>query len=412
MIITYTRRAVPMLIGIAFGIFFAVSCGTFKTTEVNNAEEAFNGGNYAEARENIDRQIRNNPDDSEAIILKLKILKELAENTKPVKNRASLFHEMAETAGIFQITEAASSYTERADSILQQAWNNEQQAGIKLLQQDQSGEYKQYFDEIVNHFRNALVLRQDNETTYNLLATTYYRHGDVDKAIETINEASGYISELSDELNSKLAYLNLESGNIAEAIEIYERLLNSDPGNKNYQHGLVNSYILGHHHDESIRILEKLVDSGIDDNAYREALASELLFKFNEDLENRLSVESAENVSVSQLTEVYNKVEKLNSERNPRQEADFESNYAIAGLYKNSAKNLFLLAGVIADKDSSKAGQLKLLGKNFLHSSLHYWEKLVNEYPDNPDIVKNLYQVYIELEMNENAESIRSNYNF
>ena len=414
MIITLTRRTVPMFIGIAFGLFFVLSCSTFKNTGINNAEESYNSGDYADARENIDQQIRNNPEDSEAFILKLKILNKLATGTNPVKDRAPVFREMTETAGMLKINEAEHPYTEKADSILHQAWNKEQQAGIKLLQQDQSHVYQENFNEIVNHFRNALILKPENETTYNLLATTYYRHGDIDKAIKTIDEASGYITVLSNELNSKLAYLNLESGNIAEAIEIYQRLLDSDPDNKNYQHGLVNSYILGHHHEESISVLEKMMKEGVDDNLYKEALASELLFKFNEELENSLSDDTvmAGDISVSQLTDIYNRVEKLNSERNPRQEADFGSNYTIAGLYNNSAKNLFQLAGRISSENSSKAEKLEVLGKNFLQSSLPYWEKLANEYPDNPDIIKSLYQVYVKLEMKENAESIRSNYNF
>ena len=91
---------------------------------------------------------------------------------------------------LIHFIDASEHILTEADSVLHTARNREQQSGIELLQQDESDHYDQNFEEIIHHLENALILDSLNETAYNLKATTYYRHGNIDKAVTTLETAS------------------------------------------------------------------------------------------------------------------------------------------------------------------------------------------------------------------------------
>jgi len=409
MIYIKTRTAGYLL---AFGIFFATACATFHSP-LDKAEENFNENNYSSAIKILNQYIRDNPNDVEALLFKLRVLDETAKSVHSPHERTDTYREMISTKESIQFMDAPDHIHAQTDSIVNIAWNREQQQGIELLQQDESDIYDQNFDKIISHLENALILDPLNETTYNLKATTHYRHGEINKSVSVLEAAGDLIPELSNELREKLAYFYLESGNIEGAIRSYKDLLDSSPDNQNYLHGLVNSYVLGEQHKNAIELLENLIQENSDNNLYKEALISEILFDLNKQIEKAINENNNKpELTATDIALLFTKIEELNSERSIQQISDFESNHSAAGLYKNSAFNLYTLADIVSKQDEKEAEELRQVADNFLKSSLSIWEKLAEDNPENTEILRNLYQVYLQLDMKNNAEMIRKNYNF
>ncbi|MGF1670876.1 MAG: tetratricopeptide repeat protein [Balneolaceae bacterium] len=396
----------------AFGIFFASGCASFNTS-IQKAEQLFENNNYSSAIEQINQHLRNHPDDADALLLKIRVLDKFASSKNAPDDRYDLYEEMKNTHENILFIESPEIVRAQSDSIVNTAWNREQQMGVQLLQEDESEGYDQNFKLIISHLNNALLLNPRNETTYNLIASTYYRHKNISNAITTLESAKKELPIISDQLREKLAYFYLESGNIAEAIHTYEELLANSPDNRDYVHGLVNSYILDNSHEKAIELLEKLIEENPANDMYKEILISEKLFYLNSRIESILAERSAEfkKSDFDEFVQIYNGVEELNSGRNIHQSTDFDLFYSIAGQYKNSASSLLMLSGEVTD-DSSLSNQIRHLAENFLTSSLTMWEHLAENYPENREIFKNLYQIYMQLDMNDNAEMIRQNYNF
>jgi len=412
MIYTTTRKTVPVLVGIVFGIFFATACATF-VSPLEKAEQNFNEKNYDAALQNLNQYIQEHPNDAEALLYKLRVLDESAKSFPSPAERAGTYREMKKTSESIYFIDASDQTITEADSVLNTARNREQQNGIELLQKDESEVYDQNFEEIIHHLDNALILDSLNETVYNLKATTYYRHGDIDKALSTLETGVEILPEASDELIEKLAYFYLESGKIDNAIRSYENLLENSPENQNYLHGLVNSYILGNQHGNAIELLENLVADDPDNELYKQTLASEILFDLNEKIGKALTEkEVTTGLTAERITLLYTRVEDLNSERSVRQVSDFESNHSVAGLYKNSAFRIYELARFVSSENEDEANDLRRVADNFLRSSLSVWEKLAEDNPENTDVARNLYQVYVQLNMKDNADMIRETYNF
>jgi tetratricopeptide (TPR) repeat protein len=412
MIYTTTRKTVPVLIGIVFGIFFATACATF-ISPLEKAEQNFNEKNYDAALQNLNQYIQEHPNDAEALLYKLRVLDESAKSLASPSERTGIYRDMKNTSESIHFMDASEETITEADSVIAIARNREQQNGIELLQKDESEVYDQNFEEIIYHLENALILDSRNETVYNLKATTYYRHGDIDKALSTLETGVEILPEASDELIEKLAYFYLESGKIDNAIRSYENLLENSPENQNYLHGLVNSYILGNQHGNAIELLENLVTDNPDNELYKQTLASEILFDLNEKIDKALTEkEVTTGLTAERITLLYTRVEDLNSERSVRQVSDFESNHSVAGSYKNSAFRIYELANFVSDENEDEADDLRRVADNFLRSSLSVWEKLAEDNPENTDVARNLYQVYVQLNMKDNADMIRKNYNF
>ncbi len=85
-----------------------------------------------------------------------------------------------------------------------------------------------------------------------------------------------------------------------------------------------------------------------------------------------------------------------------------EITFITAAFYKNTAGNLIDLA------DSNSDELAEILHDNaieLLTRSIPVWEEVADRYPENPEIWKSMYQIYTQLDMNEEAENARSRAN-
>ena len=218
-----TRTASALL---AFGIFFALSCSTLNTS-TDSASELLQSGEYDRALSTVNDDIQENPDDQSLKILKAEILREMAVEQYAPENREQVYRNLRET--VDEVSFSTDRYRTETDSLLSSAWRNEQSAGVRLLQQDASETFDQHFDRVIAHFSNAVTIIPDSIVTYNLMATTYYRHGNLSEAIATLESIEEKGLTRPPETCEKLAYLNLEAGRIEQAVDIYEGLAEEYP---------------------------------------------------------------------------------------------------------------------------------------------------------------------------------------
>lgn len=402
----YPTRKILLLI--TFGFLFFASCSTFfQTLTLDQTEQEFQNENYDSALNSINRILQEQPQNQDALWLKSRTLNELAREQERPERRFNYFREMRMT-----LEELDPDFkTQQRDSLIIAAWNREQNAGLRLLQQDQSERFHQHFYPIIAHFENALAINPDSSTTYNLKATTYYTNGDVPNAVETLEEAKNHINPLPTALREKLAFLYLEAGKIEESIAEYLSLYNEFPEDDEILHGLVNAYILGDHHEESVHILRDLTQENQDQTDYHETLATELYFLIESRADELLSNQPGETEFNEQVETLFDNLEEAEQhfiEVRENHPETAEIIYITAAFYKNVSGKLFDLSA-LAESPLSTTLEDKAL--ELLESAVPLWESVVEQNPENPEMWKSMYQVYSKLGMDEEAESAREQTN-
>ena len=394
---------------LTFGIFFALSCSTFQSS-TESPQSLFEAGSYDSALQSVNDEIRDNPEDLDLQLLKATILQKVAvENYQP-ENRKSVYRNLRSTAD--EISFKTDVYQNRTDSILTSAWMHEQSAGVRLLQQDGTSTFDEHFDTVIAHFKNAVTIIPDSIVTYNLMATTYYRHGNLSEAISTLEsiEETGY--SRPPETCEKLAYLYLEAGRIGESIEIYEMLSANHPDTEIYQQGLVNSYILGDMHTDAIALLEDLTGVYPNRVQYREALATERFYLLQRQVSNDIESAGSEALSDSEIDQIIDQLNEISSmyrdidETLPSSE---ERQQRIAAFFVSSAD---LLEEIRPVSDESIETRLSDQRETFLRASIPYWQTLYEANSDRSAYAYSLIEVYNELGMEDEAELLQQQVNF
>lgn len=394
---------------LTFGIFFALSCSTFKTSS-DSAASLFESGNYENALETVNQQITDSPDNRELQILKAEILQKIAvENYEP-ENREPVYSNLRNTTD--EINFSTDRYRAKTDSILNSAWMHEQSAGVRLLQQDGTDTFDQHFERVIAHFTNAVTIIPDSTVTYNLMATTYYRHGNLSEAIATLEAIEEQGFTRPPETCEKLAYLYLEAGQIDRSVEIYETLSANNPDSEIYQQGLVNSYILGDMHTDAIALLEELTGVYPNRVQYREALATERFYLMRQRFRDETQDPAFESYPDSEIEELLTQLNEISSiyididETLPSSE---ERQQRIAAFYVSAANLLDELQPYVGDSMSERLSEQK---ETYLRESIPYWQTLYEANSDRSAYAYSLIEVYTELGMESEAELLEQQINF
>lgn len=392
---------------LTFGIFFALSCSTFKTS-TDSPQALYEAGKYESALRTINKEIQNNPDDLDHQFLKAEILQKMAVENYPPDNRESVYSNLRTTTE--EISFSTDAYQTKTDSILTSAWMLEQSEGVRLLQQDDTNTFDEHFNTVIAHFNNALTIIPDSIVTYNLMATTYYRHGNLSDAIKTLESIEEQGFSQPPTTLEKLAYLYLEAGQIEKSVEIYEGLSASYPDSEIYQQGLVNSYILGDMHTDAIVLLEELSDVYPNRIQYREALATERFYVIQQQTLN--STAAGETFSESEIDQLLQQLDEISSSYRDIDEmmpSSEERQQRIAAFYVSSAD---MLGEVIPHTNDSFINRLSEQRETYLRASIPYWQTLYEANSDRSAYAYSLIEVYTELGMDDQAELLEQQINF
>lgn len=403
MIYRKTRMASLLL---AFGVFFSISCSNLENTTSADTADSRLAALQSEI-EDINREISGNPGNEELLSQKADLLYQYSQEIEMPANRQSVYLNIRDIADGFKAR--SNVQPDEIDALLVKAWQTELKSGITLLQKDQADRNESEISLIISHFENAITLMPDSIRTYNLLATTHYQHGNLTNAIETLEIANQKSDQDNSGLKEKLAYLYLESGELTEAELRYRKLVVDQPDNLLYKHGLANVLMLNNKHEEATDLLEELSKEYPTRYVYKESLATELYQVFKQRSASYIENGTIRDLSTDDkqalaglLSDAHSIYESL-QETLPTTE---ENLYMMATFYKKTSERLEKLS--INETNNSFAD----LQNDFLEYSLPLWERLAKLKPDNLGYINNLYQVYISLEMQEEAEAIERTYNF
>lgn len=387
---------------LVFGIFFTLSCATFSST-TKTAETLYQENKYSQALAAVDREISDDPDNQGKKILKANILKDYAVNNRVPSDREVIYGNLRNT--IEEVQFSTGQFNAVTDSILTSAWMYEQSEGVRYLQQDDSENLEQHFDMVISHFKNAIVIIPDSVVTYNLKATTHYKHGDLSDAITTLESIEENGITRPPETCEKLAFLYLEAGMIDRSINIYEGLTTNHPQNEMYRRGLVNAYILGEYHEDSVRLLEALAEEYPNRAEYREALATERFYLLKAEAHQLISDSQTGSLNVeaytsslSEIAAIFRNVDTTLPSSEERKERIAEFHISAATLLNN-----------IADFTADDADAHKLASneaESHLKDSIPYLRSLFESQSENVAYGRKLLRVYNELNMEQEAQSL------
>jgi predicted Zn-dependent protease len=404
----FTRTASALL---AFGIFFTISCATTEQTGTSevppSAEQDFDMQLL-----DIDRQIEENPASIDLRVQKADLLVDAAKKEPEPEQRKPYYQNLRDAAqsAFYQFGDE----TKELDEVLARAWSHEQSNGVRLLQQDESEMFDTHFNSIISHFENAITIIPDSLVTYSLKATTYYRHGNLNEAIQTLQTAQSVSAESKPELSEKLAYLHLESGNLDESVRLYRKLAENQPDDEYIMHGLANAYMLNNQHEEAADLLQSLADKYPSRHNYKEALATEIYFIFEKEADQLLLDQQSRdpgNQPVEQLVNMLEDIHSIFESLKTNIPANEENTFRMAAFYKNSSLKLREITdSLTADEEFRE--EIAELEKNHLEISLPLWERLADMNPDNMEYLTGLRNVYQNLGMEEEAESVERSINF
>lgn len=404
MIFNQTRMASIIL---AFGIFFTSSCAHFISDK--SSGNATDKKQYENALINIQQEIEEAPDNNELKVQKAEILFQLAKTTPAPALREAYYKNIFDT--VQEVNYQTNSEHPELKKLTTDAWTFEQSQGVALLQKDDSDNFEKHFNAIIAHFDNATTVLPDSVVTYTLKATTYYRHGDVNSAIETLETANDKEGHFQPDINEKLAYLYLEAGDLKTSISRYQILVEQDPDSYHYKSGLANAYILNKNHEDAIPLLRELSESFPSRYEYQEALATELYYIFSGKVngllagggEKQMEKDDFETLlsSLNEIHEIFDTLEsKLPSLQNGLERT--------ASFYKNIALKFSKLAPFATE---TLKEDIKQTETEFYQKALPLWQNLAESNPDNMEYRKNLYQVYLALDMENDAEGIERSLN-
>ncbi len=402
-----TRTAGILLV---FGFFFALLGCSTQVYTLEQTKETFDAGDYERALEKTNRLLREDPENESLHLLNARILKNIALRQEQPETRLNYYREMEYSLDHLSASES-NEWILESDNLRKYVWDEEYGAAERLLTQEDAGSFSQNFSPVIAHLKNALQVHPDNPKTYNLKATAYYRNGDLQLAVETLQTAYNQFDQLPVEMKEKLAFLLLEEGQLEKSIDLYQILLDEHPENDDIKHGLVNAYILNEQHDASIELLRELLASDQDNIPYHEALATELFFyiqtSVNDMAEGDFSDEELlarhENL-MSDLDEAENLYQYV-QENHPN---PAEITFITAAFYKNTANHLITLAN---SGDTELSERFKDKANELLSRSIPIWEQVAERNPENPEIWRSMYQIYSHLDMTEEAEEARSKAN-
>lgn len=393
---------------LAFGIFFSFSCSNLKNTEKPDTS----GSDVQTLQEEIqiiNRKISENPEESSLQVEKANLLYRYAQTLPDPSTRKPVYTNIRDIAdNLSAQSDPSENAFDPLEDVLVKAWRTEHGNGIKLIHKDESEQSNEDIGMIVSHFENAITIMPDSLKTYSVLATTHYQHGNLSDAIETLESAGTKLDPGKPEIAEKLAYLYLESGKLSEAEIRYRQLVENHPEKILYKHGLINVLILSDRHEQAIELLEKLSEEYPTRYNYQESLATELYYLFKKSTEQYLQ-DSGNSLSENDRDELVNLLNSAHSIFESIQESlptTEENLYRVATFYKNTSLRLKELSSTNEEETFSD------LQTQYMEYSLPLWERLAELNPENMGYVSNLHQVYLELGMNEDAESLERSYNF
>ncbi len=372
------------LTGLLLVAGFFISCSTSKV----NIDELLANNKYQEAITEIDNRLAENPEQPSLYIQKATINADLAQQADP-ELRAEFYENTTDNFESAIEFGADDSQVSTIDSLRQQYWKKEHNAGLRISEnEDISDRYQR----AAIHFQNALILREDAISSYKNLSIAQFNVGALDDAIQTLETALNYADEDPVEIYENLGYLHLEKGDPEQAAAYYEQANTNMQEDMNLAFGLINAYISNGNSEEAADMLENLV-AEYPNNANLRNVYGTQLYQITSGILQDLKSAYANNDTML-VEQIKFEAEGMGDEAETqlieafkRDTSNTEYLESLAVFYNNlSAQYLSLLPEAFEnDRDSLESKAYTLI--NF---AIDYYEKLVVIDPNNEEYTSKL----------------------
>lgn len=405
---TNSALRIATLIFIGVVIFLSAACSTFLSS---NSQSDTPDQQITNEIEDIEKKIEEEPTNGDLYFEKGKLLNELAQQKTDPAGRTPLYREMykALKQAERELEESGSaSRMQKIEELLNVAWSNEHNQGVKHSQSDSTID-KEDLDKAISFFNNATIILPDTAVSYQLKARTQYRNHDKEGAIQTLEKAREIIQNVPVELMEQLAFLYLDTDQPEEAADIYRRAESISEGKLNLLHGLINAYIEAEEHSKALQVLDILTENEPDNIIYTKTKGTQLYLLGARKIDS-LQVTGIDKQRKEKLfsagDSLWNEAVVQFQQAFENNEQDEEWKQELAEFYQTmSAKYQQSLPHI--SETSKETARQKI--DDYLGASIPLYVSLVEQYPENKRFWRNLYTAYSYLEMDEKAAHAKSN---
>lgn len=372
------------LTGLLLVAGFFISCSSSKA----NLNELLDNEKYEQALKEIDSRLDKDPSQPDLYIQKAIINAKMAKREDP-EIRADFYHNVAGNFVLAAEFGASQDQMETIDSLKQQYWKFEHNAGLRVSENtDKEARYQ--LAKI--HFQNATIIRAEAISSYENLSVAQYQLGELDAAINSLKSALDEMDEPSAEIYENLGYLYLEKGVPDEAAKYYELANKNIDTNPNIAFGLINAYISNGNHNAAVERLELLVDENPQNANLRNVYGTQL-YAITESIIDDLAKAYAEN-DTSLVNQIRFEAEGMGDEAETqlieafkRDTANTDYLESLAVFYNNLSAQYLSLS-----EDAFESHRTALLNKAYtlIEFAIDYYEKLVRINPDSEEYQQNL----------------------
>ncbi|SMO74637.1 tetratricopeptide repeat protein [Fodinibius sediminis] len=409
MITIYTRMASLVL---AFGFFFgcSVSKNTFDKAPTA-ASDKLSEAQLEQRISAIDKQLESAPANSAlyyekgSLLIRWAQAKEQPSRRTPLYSKAEIILQKADS--LFESRPVARLDTQHYYKLQKIAWSEEHNQGIQASKNASSSEdYRQ----AALYFNNAIAIMPDSLISYKLGSRMYYKGNEPRRAITVLEYARQNVTPLPVDLLESLAYLYVETEQLAKAIQTYEEARARHRHSFNLMHGLSNAYIEAGNHHNAIQLLLQLHNRKPGNTKYQYSLASEF-YKAGREQVIAMVTELEEKDNFN--TAVFSTADSLfgRAEHHYRQILNRQPNnaqvlYKTAQFYQNRAAQYQRLLPHLRDENEA---DIRRMIQQSISSSVPLLEQLSRQKPSKR-LWEYLYRTYSYLGMKTKAEEAKANF--
>lgn len=392
--------------------------------------------NYEAAHELLDQSIAENPESGVPYFYKAMTYSDHALLIADPSDRKPYYHDFREAfltaREKFEAQESKPSEAAQLDNLMLEAWGTEHNEAVQYVTDDSLMQsVAEPYKLAAAHLENAVIINPDSLLSYEVLAQIYAIDNRPEDAINTMHKVMSMKNPPSSEDYSRMSDYYARAAMPDSAIYILNEGLTHYPDTVILSQKLADAYMDNNQRDESIAVIERLLQLDPNNAQYHLALGSRILIataSLSDSVTanyDRLYALSGQlrNANQAQKSRIEAQIKELENENESiRTEINGLNDYAerellrvieleptsgtaynaLGIIYQNKAAAFFDLRNYTTD--NTKAMEYDAAAKEALTVAMGYYEKAVEINPDNLGAWQSLSSIYITLDMKEKAE--------
>jgi tetratricopeptide (TPR) repeat protein len=390
--------------------------------------------NFDSAQATLDRSIAQNPTKGLPHYYKALAYAEEARTIQPPSDRKETYRNFRSSIKTSEElfaaqTEDVPTEAEETQDLIYNTWGFEHNMAIEYVNNDSlSATVSNPYDYSAYHLENAVIINPDSVLSWNILAQIYGLNEEYEPAIDALKKAMSLDDNPDSDDYRNLSVYYRQTNQPEKAVSTLEAGIEAYPDSVVLVQNLADAYMQTGQRDESIAIIEDLIETDPNNAQYRLALGTQLL---------QITSEMSETISVN-----YDQIYVLNTESNDLSAEQIKSKTdSLTRINENITEELDELT-LQAEEQLLRASELRpedaavynFLGINFqnkaaalfekrnfttndelsmqydeqakaeLNKALEYYKTATELDPDNTNYWETLSRVYLQLDMQEEAE--------